>query len=119
VSKVIGLDNSPAFVSKLHQGLAEIFWTNWELRCANQLQRSGKVERMNRTLQEIWTKLPSEIGADWVMLLPLALSWAWNTPYHFNLTPFETLFGTLLPWPCLLTLLHVPAQSDFSGWQAS
>jgi hypothetical protein len=28
VSKVIGLDNSPAFVSKLHQGLAEIFWTN-------------------------------------------------------------------------------------------
>ena len=33
VPKVIGLDNCPAFVSKLSQGLAEILGTNWKLHC--------------------------------------------------------------------------------------
>ena len=33
VPKVIGLDNGPAFVSKVSQGLAEILGTNWKLYC--------------------------------------------------------------------------------------
>ena len=44
VPKVIGLDNGPAFVSKVSQGLAEILGTNWKLHCVYCLQRSGQVE---------------------------------------------------------------------------
>jgi transposase InsO family protein len=44
VPKVIGLDISPAFVSKVRQGLAEILGTNWKLHCVYCLQRSGQVE---------------------------------------------------------------------------
>ena len=73
VPKVIGLDNGPAFVSKVSQGLAEILGTNWKLHCVYHPQSSGQVERMNRTLKETLTKLSLETGADWVVLLPLAL----------------------------------------------
>ena len=52
---------------------------------------------MSRTLKEILTKLSLETGTDWVVLLPLALFQALNAPYHFNLTPFEILFGTPSP----------------------
>jgi hypothetical protein len=54
---------------------------------------------LNRTLKETLTKLSLETGTDWVVLLPLALFWAWNTPCHFNRTSFEILYGT----PTLLT----------------
>lgn len=64
-------------------------------------QSSGQVERINRTLKETLTKLTLETGADWVMLLPLVLFQAGNTPYHFILTPFEVLFGT--PTPLVFT----------------
>ena len=74
VSKEIVSDNGPAFVSKVSQGLAEILGTNWKLHCVHDPQRSGQVERMNRTLKETLTKLSLETGADWVVLLPLSLS---------------------------------------------
>jgi hypothetical protein len=34
VPKVIGSDNSPAFVSKVSQGLAEILGANWKFHWA-------------------------------------------------------------------------------------
>jgi hypothetical protein len=73
VPKVIGSDNSPAFVSKVSQGLAEILGTNWKLHCAYCPQSSEQVERMNRTLKETLTKLSLETGTNWVVLLSLAL----------------------------------------------
>lgn len=59
---------------------------------------------MNRTLKETLTKLTIETGSDWVVLLPLALFRARNTPTHLNLTPFEILYGS----PAPLTCLHDP-----------
>ena len=91
--KVIGSDNGPAFVSKVSQGLAEILGTNWKHHCTYHLQSSGQEERMNRTLKEPLTILTLETGG----VLSPGLFGAWNTPYHFNLTPFEILFGTPTP----------------------
>ena len=51
VPKVIESDHGPAFVSKVSQGLAEILGTSWKLHCVHDPQRSGQVERMNRTLK--------------------------------------------------------------------
>ena len=51
VPKVIGLNNGPAFVSKVRQGLAKILGTNWKFHCAYCPQCSGQVERINRTLK--------------------------------------------------------------------
>ena len=65
---------------------------------------------MNRTLKETLTKLSLETGADWVVLLPLALFPAQNTPYHFNLTPFEILHGR--PTPLALDPPIVTLQAD-------
>ena len=89
VPKVIGSDNGPAFVSKVSQGLAEILGTNWKLHCVYRPQSSGQVERMNRTLKETLTKLSLETGADWVVLLPLALFRAWNPPLSSQPNPFQ------------------------------
>ena len=49
VPKVVRLDNGPAFVSKVSQGLAEILGTNWKLHCVYHPQSSGQVEKINRT----------------------------------------------------------------------
>jgi hypothetical protein len=95
VPKVIGWDNGPAL------GLAEILGTNWKLHCAYHPQRSGQVERINRMLEETFTKLSLETGTDWVVLLPLVL-----TPYHFNLIPFEILYGS--PTSLILALGNLP-----------
>lgn len=81
VPKIIRSDNGPAFVSQVSQGLARQLGTNWKLHCTYRPQSSGKVERMNRTLKEILTKIASETGGnDWTALLPYALFRAQNTP---------------------------------------
>ena len=54
---------------------------------------------MNRTLKEPLTILTLETGG----VLSPGLFGAWNTPYHFNLTPFEILYG--IP---LTVALHPP-----------
>ena len=80
VPKVIGSDHSPAFVAQVGQGLAKILGLNWKLRCAYRPQSSGQVERMNRTLKEVMTKLSLETGiTDWTVLLPFALFLVHNT----------------------------------------
>lgn len=66
---MIGSDNGPAFVSQISQNLATFLESDLKLHCAYRSQRSGQVERMNRTLKETLTKLTLETGADWVALL--------------------------------------------------
>lgn len=112
VPKIIESNNGPAFISKVSQGLAEILGTDWKLHCAYSPQSSGYVERMNRTLKKTLTKLTLEIGADWVVLLLLALFQAQNIPYHFNLTSFEILFGTSTPLMSTRPSLEVSQHTD-------
>ncbi|CAO2637481.1 Pol polyprotein (Fragment), partial [Lemmus lemmus] len=53
---------------------------------------------MNRTILETLSKLSLAIGVkDWVLLLPLALYRARNTPGPHGLTPFEILYGAPPP----------------------
>lgn len=93
VAKKIGSDNGPAFVSKIMQGLSQILGTDWKLHCEYNPQSSGQVEKMNRSIKETLSKLAIETGGDWVTLLPYALFQVRNTPYVFNLMPFEILYG--------------------------
>ena len=92
-SCIIGSDNGPAFISQVIQGLGKILGTSWKLHCAYHPQSSGQVERMNRTLKEILTKLTWETGGDCVALLPFAILRARNTPYLQGLTPCEIMLG--------------------------
>lgn len=104
VPKVIGSDNGPAFVAQVSQGLAKILGLDWKLHCAYRPQSSGQVERMNRTLKEVMSKLSLETGiTDWTVLLPFALFRIRNTPGSLKLTPFEVLYGT---HPPLITMQH-------------
>ncbi|XP_053428570.1 uncharacterized protein LOC128572629 [Nycticebus coucang] len=74
IPKVLGSDNGPAFVAQVSQGMAKILGYKWKLPCAYRPQSSGQVERMNRTLKEVLTKLSVETGiTDWTVLLPYAL----------------------------------------------
>jgi hypothetical protein len=55
---------------------------------------SGKVERTNHTLKEVFTKLTLELHLDWVQLLPLALFRLWVLPQKpTQISPFEVIFG--------------------------
>lgn len=94
----IGSDNGPAFTSKVSQKVAQGLGIIWKLHCAYHPQSSGQVERMNRTLKETLTKLTLAAGTrDWVLLLPLALYRARNTPGPHGLTPYEIMFGSPPP----------------------
>ena len=54
---------------------------------------------MNRTIKETLTKLTLATGSrDWVLLLPLALYRARNTPGAHGLTPFEIMYGAPPPF---------------------
>lgn len=79
--QTLGSDNGPAFVSQVSQLVAKLLGIDWKLHCAYRPQSSGQVERMNRTIKETLTKLTLATGSrDWVLLLPLALYRARNTP---------------------------------------
>ena len=95
--KAIVSDNGPAFVAQVSQGMAKYLEVEWKLHFVYRPQSSGQVERMNRTLKDTLTKLNMETGADWVVLLPLALFRARTTLSLFSLTPFEILYGAPTP----------------------
>ncbi|KAK1346720.1 hypothetical protein QTO34_000580 [Cnephaeus nilssonii] len=112
VAKTILEDIFPRFgVPKVSQGLAKILGLDWKLHCAYRPQSSGQVERMNRTLKEVMTKLSLETGIiDWTVLLPFALFRVRNTPGSLKLTPFEILYGA---HPPLLTIPHLPFPKSY------
>ena len=86
--------------------MAKYLEVEWKLHCVYRPQNSGQVERMNRTLKETLTKLTMETGTDWVVLLPLALFRARNTPSGFSLTPFEILYGVPTPLTVLSDVIE-------------
>ncbi|KAK1338204.1 LOW QUALITY PROTEIN: hypothetical protein QTO34_001318 [Cnephaeus nilssonii] len=112
VAKTILEDIFPRFgVPKVSQRLAKILGLDWKLHCAYRPQSSGQVERMNRTLKEVMTKLSLETGiTDWTVLLLFALFRVRNTPGSLKLTPFEILYGA---HPPLMTLPHLPSPKSY------
>lgn len=64
----LGSDNDLTFIAKL---LKSDRYKNiyWKLHCAYRPQSSGQVERANRTLKEILTKLVLETGETWANIL--------------------------------------------------
>lgn len=67
---------------------------------------------MNRTIKETLTKLTLAAGTrDWVLLLPLALYRARNTPGPHGLTPYEILYGAPPP----LVNFHDPDMSELTN----
>ncbi|XP_036056240.1 uncharacterized protein LOC118591902, partial [Onychomys torridus] len=109
--QVMGSDNGPAFVSQVSQRVARLLGIDWKLHCAYRPQSSGQVERANRTIKETLTKLTLATGSrDWVLLLPLALYRARNTPGPYGLTPFEIIYGAPPP---IVNFLH-PDISSFA-----
>ncbi|CDS38247.1 pol protein [Echinococcus multilocularis] len=79
IPKVIGSDNGSTFIAQLSQEVARFLGLDCKLHCAYRPQSSGHLERMNRTLKEILTKLNMETGGDKAVLLPLALFRVRNT----------------------------------------
>ncbi|KAK1327392.1 LOW QUALITY PROTEIN: hypothetical protein QTO34_014196 [Cnephaeus nilssonii] len=114
VAKTILEDIFPRFeVPKVSQGLAKILGLDWKLHCAYRPQSSGQVERINRTLKEVMTKLSLETGiTDWTVLLFFALFRVRNTPGSLKLTPFEILYGA---HPPLITIQHLPSPESYSS----
>lgn len=93
----LGSANGPAFIAKLTQLLASTLQITWNLHCVYRPQSSGQVERLNRTLKEIITRMKLETGGDWVGLLPQTLLRVRCTPGKEGLTPFEVLYGLKPP----------------------
>uniref|UniRef100_A0A8C5MZJ9 Uncharacterized protein n=1 Tax=Leptobrachium leishanense TaxID=445787 RepID=A0A8C5MZJ9_9ANUR len=69
----IGSDNGPAFIQNCLQQLARLLGITWKLHTAYRPQSSGKVERMNRTLKTLMSKLCQETSLGWLDLLPIVL----------------------------------------------
>eukprot|EP01065_Artemidia_motanka_P009907 TRINITY_DN15140_c0_g1_i3.p1 TRINITY_DN15140_c0_g1~~TRINITY_DN15140_c0_g1_i3.p1 ORF type:complete len:632 (+),score=-180.18 TRINITY_DN15140_c0_g1_i3:355-2250(+) len=110
--QVLGTDNGPAFVSQVSQSVAKLLGIDWKLHCAYRPQSSGQVKRINRTIKETLTKLTLATGTrDWVLLLPLALYRARNTPGPHGLTPYKILYGAPPP----LVNFHDPEMSKFTN----
>ena len=66
-------DNGPAFVSEITQKVSEFLGIKWQLHTAWRPQASGKVEKMNHTLEENIAKLCQEAHFHWDRALPIAL----------------------------------------------
>ncbi|XP_076399009.1 uncharacterized protein LOC143266914 isoform X1 [Peromyscus maniculatus bairdii] len=113
IPQILGSDNGPAFVSQVSQEVARLLGIDWKLHCAYSPQSSGQVERANKTIKETLTKLTLATGTrDWVLLLPLALYRAQNTPGPHGLTPFEIMYGAPPP---IVNFLY----SDISSFATS
>uniref|UniRef100_A0A8C5PKK4 Uncharacterized protein n=1 Tax=Leptobrachium leishanense TaxID=445787 RepID=A0A8C5PKK4_9ANUR len=69
----IGSDNGQAFVQNCLQQLARLLGISWKLHTSYRPQSSGKVDRMNRTLKTLMSKLCQETSLGWLDVLPIAL----------------------------------------------
>lgn len=89
----LGSNNGLAFITKFSQLLSKALNINWKLCCICHPPSSGKVERINKTLKDIFTKCTLEAGGNWVGLLPYALPPVRCNPYQEKFTPYEIVNG--------------------------
>uniref|UniRef100_A0A8C5WBM7 Uncharacterized protein n=1 Tax=Leptobrachium leishanense TaxID=445787 RepID=A0A8C5WBM7_9ANUR len=91
-------DNGPAFVQNCLQQLARLLDITWKLHTAYRPQNSGKVERMNRTLKTLMSKLCQETSLGWLEVLPIVLLHIRCRPtLQLKLSPYKLLFGQPTP----------------------
>lgn len=108
----LGSDNGPAFMATISKSMSHIIGIKWNLHGAYRPQSSGQVERANRTLKEILTKLSLETELCWVELLPFALLSIRCTPKSpLNLSPFQIIYGHT---PRLLPHIDIELKEKFS-----
>ncbi|NXB79345.1 TF211 protein, partial [Donacobius atricapilla] len=94
IVNIIDSDRGPHFTAKVLHQVAEALGITWRLHTPWRPQSSGRVERMNQTLKETFTKLVEETTMNWLKCLPLALMRIRMKPRaDTGISPYETMFG--------------------------
>lgn len=74
--------------------MIEALGMKWRLRTPWHPQSSGRVERMNKTIKNVLTKLVTETQMNWLRCLPLALLRIRARPRSdIRVSPYEMMFG--------------------------
>ncbi|NWY40924.1 YI31B protein, partial [Sylvia atricapilla] len=93
-------DRGSHFVAQVLHGVVKALGIRWRLHTPWHPQSSGRVERMNKTLKNVLTKLVTETGMNWLKCLPLALLRIQVRPRSdIGASPYEMMFEL----PFLLT----------------
>jgi len=114
-------DNGPEFTSKVTQQFVHFLQIPWKFHIPYHPQSSGKVEKMNRIIKGILTKLTLEVHLDWTKLFPIVLLRIRTLPRKpLGLSPFEVMYGRpMLPPGLPLNLLSYQASYTPLCWQNS
>uniref|UniRef100_A0A803WF74 Integrase catalytic domain-containing protein n=1 Tax=Ficedula albicollis TaxID=59894 RepID=A0A803WF74_FICAL len=90
----IDSDRGPHFTSRILHQIIEALGIKWRLHTPRHPQSSGRVERMNKTLKNVLTKLIEETQMNWLKCLPLALLRIRTRPRaDIGVSPYEIMFG--------------------------
>lgn len=90
----IDLDRRPRFIAQTLQAAIKALGLKWRLHTPWHPQSSGRVERMNKNLKNILTKLMVETQMNWLKCLPLALLRIRMRPRSdLGTSPYEMMFG--------------------------
>ncbi|NXP39175.1 TF211 protein, partial [Leiothrix lutea] len=96
----IDSDSGPHFTAQVGQETIKALGIKWRLHIPWHPQSSGRVERMNKTLKNVLTKLIATTGMNWLKCLPLTLLRIRVRPRSdIKVSPYEMMFGL----PFLLT----------------
>jgi transposase InsO family protein len=97
-------DRGSQFLSHTFSKMCSLLRTKQLLTSAYHPQTNGKVERANKTLQQVLAKMCSN-GGDWPSILPICLHFLRTTPSGpYLISPHEALFGSV-PVTLLETIL--------------
>ncbi|NXB68479.1 TF211 protein, partial [Struthidea cinerea] len=90
----IDSDQGPHFTAQVLQQKTRALNVTWRLHTPWRPQSSGRVERMNQTLETVLTKLTEETKMNWLKCLPLALMRIRTKPRaDIGVSLYEMMFG--------------------------
>jgi transposase InsO family protein len=94
ISKTIVSDRDPKFTSNFWKGLFKGFRTNLKFSTTYHPESDGKIERVNRVIEDILRMYVMEKPSKWEYYLHL-VEFAYNNGYQTSLkmSPFEALYG--------------------------
>ncbi|NXI21009.1 TF211 protein, partial [Sterrhoptilus dennistouni] len=108
----IDLDRGPHFIAQMLQATIKALGMKWKLHTPWHPQSSGRVERMNKTLKNVLSKLMVETQMNWLKCLPLALLRIRTRPRSdLGISPYEMMF--VLPF-----LIPPYSMGDYSEGEA-
>lgn len=91
---IINSDRGPHFTAQILHEIIDALGIRWRLHIPWHPQSSGRVERMNKTLENVLTKLIEETQMNWLKCLTLALLWVRIRPHSdVGVSPYEIMFG--------------------------